>query len=430
VLATLSDYEPVAGAEAVKELRTLARSLKGKRLQNVSSICVGGGAVETLSRSVPLFRELGVDATWDVMRGGESFARTSREFYRALRSPGRITKSILHVFHDVMELNAGFLKLDGDVIILHDLPSVGLIERRNGGAARWVWHCHEPGLGGGRSLPGAVLERFDAAVFSDPGFARTLSIPQYVVPPAIDPLCENNRALPHAALDAAVAKCGLDRGRPVLTHTSCFDGLKDALAAITVYRMVKQAHDSQLVLAGAQAVAGSRSPGDWRELRAASAGDPDVHVLLPSALSELEMNALVRASTIVLQGPPPEEGSLAASEALWKSKPVVGIEVRAGEWQVIDGHNGFLARSPEEAAERVIELLQDETLRRRMGENGRRHVRRNFLLTRYVRDVLRLMHAVEHPEKARRVQKVVELRTGGRSPDPTSTAPFDSKRRS
>ena len=53
--------------------------------------------------------------------------------------------------------------------------------------------------------------------------------------------------------------------------------------------------------------------------------------------------------------------------------------------------------SPEGAATRAQQLLADPDMRKQMGENGREHVRQNFLLTRHVRDYLLAMLALYHP---------------------------------
>ncbi len=73
----ISDYEPIVGAHTVDELRLLAGKLQGKVIQNINSTAVGGGVAEILNRMVPLLRELGVDAQWDFIKGGESFFNTT-----------------------------------------------------------------------------------------------------------------------------------------------------------------------------------------------------------------------------------------------------------------------------------------------------------------------------------------------------------------
>jgi glycosyltransferase involved in cell wall biosynthesis len=129
----------------------------------------------------------------------------------------------------------------------------------------------------------------------------------------------------------------------------------------------------------------------------AAAGDPDIHVLLLPPFSDLEINALVRGSTVVLQKSIREGFGVTVSEALWKKKPVIGGAVGGIKLQVINGVTGFLVHSPEGAASRIVQLLGDRKLRERLGENGYQHVKQNFLLTRNVKDYLLTMLALDQP---------------------------------
>lgn len=242
-----------------------------------------------------------------------------------------------------------------------------------------------------------LVERYDAAIFSMPGFAQKLPVTQFMVAPSIDPLSAKNRELEPQQVSAVLEKHHIDPDRPVLTQISRFDWLKDPLGVIAAYRMVKRRHDCQLVLAGGGASDDPEGEQVLREVQEAAAGDPDIHVLLLPPFSDLEINALVRGSTVVLQKSIKEGFGLTVSEALWKKKPVIGGAVGGIRLQVIHGVTGFLVHSPEGAAMRAAQLLADDGLRRRMGENGYLHVKQNFLLTRHVKDYVLVMLALEHP---------------------------------
>jgi trehalose synthase len=183
----------------------------------------------------------------------------------------------------------------------------------------------------------------------------------------------------------------------VLTQVSRFDRLKDPLGVIAAYRIVKKRHDCQLVLAGGGAPDDPEGEAVLAEVREAASGDPDIHVLLLPPFSDLEINALVRGSTVVLQKSIREGFGLTVSEALWKRKPVIGGAVGGIKLQIIDGVTGFLVHSPEGATTRIAQLLRDRKLRERMGENGYQHVKQNFLVTRHVKDYILIMLALEHP---------------------------------
>jgi len=183
----------------------------------------------------------------------------------------------------------------------------------------------------------------------------------------------------------------------VLTQISRFDRFKDPLGVIAAYELVKKRHRCQLVLAGGGAPDDPEGGEVLREVQQAAEDDPDIHVLLLPPFSDLEINALVRGSTVVIQKSIREGFSLTVSEALWKKKAVVGGAAGGIKLQVIDGMTGFLVHSVEGAATRITQLLGDRRLRERMGENGYQHVRQNFLVTRHVRDYVLTMLALEHP---------------------------------
>jgi trehalose synthase len=194
-------------------------------------------------------------------------------------------------------------------------------------------------------------------------------------------------------------KYHLDPRRPIITQISRFDRLKDPLGVIAAYQLVKKRQDCQLVLAGGGASDDPEGEAVLREVQEKAAGDPDVHVLLLPPFSGLEINALVRGSTIIMQKSIKEGFGLTVSEALWKKKPVIGGAVGGIKLQIINGVTGFLVHSPEGAAHRAMQLLADRDLCMQMGENGYQHVRQNFLLTRHVKDYMLVMLALEHPDE-------------------------------
>lgn len=116
-------------------------------------------------------------------------------------------------------------------------------------------------------------------------------------------------------------------------------------------------------------------------------------------LSDLEINALVRGSTVVLQKSLKEKFGLTVTEALWKRKPVVCTAVGGIKLQVINGVTGFLVHTVDSAASRTMQLLADQRLRDRLGANGYEHVKQTFLLTRHVKDYLLVTLALDHPDE-------------------------------
>jgi trehalose synthase len=244
-------------------------------------------------------------------------------------------------------------------------------------------------------IPRPYVEQYSAAIFSMPEFAQQLPIAQYGVPPSIDPLSDKNRPLAREDVMRVFEKYQIDPARPLLTQISRFDRLKDPLGVIAAYRLVKKRHDCHLLLAGGGATDDPEGAEVLKEVQEAAASDPDIHVLLLPPFSDLEINALVRGSTVVIQSLREGFGS-AVSEPM-KKKPVVAGAVGGIKIQVIDGVTGFLVHSVEGAATQIAQLLRDRRLRERMGENGYEHVKQNFLLTRHVKEYMLAMLAMEHP---------------------------------
>lgn len=400
---TLRDYESVVGEDVIQELRILADRVRHRRLQNVNSTPVGGGVAEILTRMIPLLRELGVDATWDVSKGDQAFYNVTKAFHNALHGKQEeITDNMLEIFRETTAMNLREMNLTGDVILIHDPQPAGLIQRNAEIGRQWMWRCHidvsapDPRVW---DFLKPYVDQYDAAIFSMPDFAQQLAIPQYMVAPSIDPLSDKNKELEPSYVKGVMNKYGLDPGRRIVTQISRFDRLKDPLGVLAAYKAVKRRHDCQLVLAGGGASDDPEGEEVLAEVQERTAGDRDIHVLLLTPFSDLEINALVRASTVVMQKSLKEGFGLTVSEALWKRKPVIGGAVGGIKLQIINGVTGFLVHSPEGAAIRLAQLLADPRLCARLGENGYRHVKQNFLLTRHVKDYMLVMLALDHPDE-------------------------------
>lgn len=399
----LTDYQEIVGADVIEELRVVASRVEGRVLQNINSTAVGGGVAEILTRMIPLLKELGVAATWDVMKGDEAFFDVTKAIHNALHGTAeRITDEMIECYRRTTAANLRQMELSDGVILVHDPQPAGLIARKPDVGRAWVWRCHIDVSTPDRrtwQFLAPMIEQYDACIFSMPDFAQSIGSPQYMVAPSIDPLSDKNRDLDERYVQSVLEKYSIDPGRPILTQISRFDRLKDPVGVIAAYQMVKKRHNCQLVLAGGGASDDPEGAEVLREVAEAAESDSDIHVISLPPYSDLEINALVRGSTIIFQKSIKEGFSLTVSEALWKRKPVIGGAVGGIKLQVINGITGYLVHSPEGAARRAAELLGDPALRERMGENGHSHVKQNFLLTRHVKDYMLIMLAVDHPNE-------------------------------
>ena len=397
---SLEAYAEFVGPGTIDEIRLLGERLRGRRVQNVNSTAVGGGVAEILNRLVPLLREVGVDAWWDVMRGGEEFFAVTKRLHNALHGESvTFTSRDWEVFAATAEENLRTLDLNDDLVFIHDPQPIQLIKRRPPGS-HWLWRCHidlsAPAPGAWEFLQPWVAQ-YEAAVFSAPQFARELAIDQVLIAPSIDPLADKNKDLPPAYMESVMAGLGLDPTRPLVTQVSRFDRLKDPVGVIDAYRLVRRYNDCQLLLVGGSASDDPEGAQVLGECRDRAADDPDVHVVELPPTSNLEINAIQRASTVIVQKSLREGFGLTVSEALWKGKPVIAGAVGGIPLQVSHKYSGILTHTVEGTAYWIKQLLNEPEFARRLGENGREHVRQNFLLTRHLRDYMLLFLSRAYP---------------------------------
>ena len=393
-LIRLDDYAPVLGSGEVAELRALASRLQGRTVEMVNSTAVGGGVAEILSRLVPILQELGLAVRWDVITGGNDFFEITKAFHNALHGgPYGMPPASFEIFLAYNEQNRARLQLDAEFTVIHDPQPVALIEARRNRSGHWIWRCHidlsQPNPTVWSFLEPYVI-RYDGAIFSSPEFSRQLPIPQYLFYPCIDPLAEKNRELEPELIRATLERFGIDPQRTILTQISRFDRLKDPGGVVRAYQGVKRYLDCQLVLAGGGAADDPEGGAVLEEVRQAAGGDPDIHLLELPPWSALEINALQRGSTIIIQKSLREGFGLTVTEALWKKKPVVASAVGGIPTQVIHKHTGMLAHSVEGAAYQIRFLLSNPATAARLGEQGHEHVREHFLITSNVKRYLTL----------------------------------------
>ena len=143
--------------------------------------------------------------------------------------------------------------------------------------------------------------------------------------------------------------------------------------------------DCTLVLLGNVATDDPEGPEvmslSWRARKNAS---------YPSVQDTALVNALQSRAAVVLQKSIREGFGLTVAEAMWKGTAVIGGNVGGIRYQIKDGVNGFLVNTIPEAAARIVQLLKDEDLRRRLGKAGRETVKQKFLLSRNLEQYLDL----------------------------------------
>ncbi len=395
---SLAAYEDVVGSVAISQLRQLGRDLAGARVVHVNSTRTGGGVAEILRWLVPLMNDLGLDASWEVIEGHGDFFNVTKTFHNGLQgNPVILPQHMINVYEETVAENAERLRPileEADFVFIHDPQPAYLLPLCPQRKGKWIWRCHIDVSHPNRKVWNylkKIVSSYDTSVYSMPHFAQRLDHPQFIVAPSIDPLSEKNKELTQAEIDATLEQFGISKELPLLTQISRFDRFKDPIGVIEAFKMLNSSVDAQLVLAGGGATDDPEGAAVYEEVLDAANGNEKIFVLLLPSDAHRTINALQRASTIVIQKSLQEGFGLTVTEAMWKSKPVIGGNVGGIRLQVYNHHTGFLVDTPEGAALRIRELLRQPEKIVTMGKTAKEFVKHNFLLTRHLREYLTLM---------------------------------------
>jgi len=350
----------------------------------------------------------------------------AREVYRAALEPS------------ALELRA--LVRPGDVVILHDPQTAGLVPalRAAGLGVIWRWHVGADDPNGEAHAVWDFLRPFveeaDRYVCSRPahvwaGLDRGRML---IVPPSIDAFSAKNQDLSrdqvYAILRAAGAIAGtpacaptliredgsigrveravqmlgtaaIDPAAPLATQVSRWDALKDSLGVLEgfVRHVLPAVPDAQLALVGPETAAVADDPEGARVLtdcheawRACPAAARERVALVCLPMSDLQENAVIvnaiqRHSTVVVQNSLAEGFGLTVLEAMWKSRPVIASRVGGIADQIVSGDSGVLVQDPadlREFGDAVSTIVRCPAVAARIAQRARETVADRFLATR------------------------------------------------
>ncbi len=398
---SLTDYTHIVGRDLIEEIQELAAPLAGHRVVHLSATAFGGGVSEILYTLIPLMRDVGLECEWQVIYGREEFFNATKLMHNALQgAPDDLTPEQWATWRRYNEINAEELSADWDVCLVHDPQPAAVRSLVPEKAKGWIWRCHidvstpnpatmEQLLPYIRDYPQSL---FHMETYVPEGMGGTVN----VVPPAIDPLAPKNMALSPEDSSYVCEQFGIDVDRPLMCQVSRFDPWKDPLGVIDAYRVVKESMpEVQLALVGSMA---SDDPEGWDFYNATvahAAGDPDVHILNNfNNVGAIEVNAFQSHADVLIQKSTREGFGLTVSEAIWKARPFIGGAVGGIPLQVEDGVSGYLVDTVEECADRSLTILRDPALGKTLGRTGKEYVRKHFLMPRYLRDYLKIFHAL------------------------------------
>ena len=397
----LEQYAHIVGNEVINHLRQLAHPLKGVKILHVNSTKEGGGVAEILNRLIPLKRELGIDAEWEIIIGEKEFYQCTKKMHNSLQGDrDDISSSLLTIYENTNLQNFERLKEkleEADVVFIHDPQPAAFLHFCKERKGRWVWRCHidvsHPYRPVWKYLR-EYIKDYDASIWSLSAFAQPFSHPLYLIPPSIDPLSDKNIELSEKEISDFLDSWGINRDSPIITQVSRFDRFKDPIGVIQSYQLIKKYVPVQLVLAGGGASDDPEGEQVLKEVKAFAGDDPDVHILELPPDAHRAINALQRGSDIIVQKSLKEGFGLTVTEGLWKGKPVIAGDTGGIKLQVINHHCGFRVNTPEGAAMRIRYLLKHPEIMETMGKNARQLVLDNYLITRHLREYLTLVVAL------------------------------------
>ncbi len=397
----LEQYASIVGNEVIDHLKQLSDPLKGMKIIHVNSTKKGGGVAEILNQLIPLKKELGIDAEWEVISGEADFYQCTKKMHNALQgNREEISDKLYKAYEDTNLQNSERLRSrleDADIVFIHDPQPAPLLRYCSERKGKWLWRCHidvsHPFRPVWKYLRDYV-EGYDASIWSLANFAQPLSHPLYLIPPSIDPLSEKNIELPEREIAKFLDSWNINRNVPIITQVSRFDRFKDPIGVIQAYQLIKKYAPIQLVLAGGGATDDPEGAQVLAEVQEFAGNDPDIHIMELPPDANRAINALQRGSQIVLQKSLREGFGLTVTEALWKGRPVIAGHTGGIRLQVINHYNGFLVNTPEGVALRVRYLLKHPDIMEIMGKRARQVVLDNFLITRQLQEYLTLVLAL------------------------------------
>jgi trehalose synthase len=455
-------FGEVLTSEGMDEFRhTLARGhelLGDHAFWNVNSTARGGGVAEMLRSLIGYVQGAGLDARWVVIDGEPDFFELTKRLHNRLHGyagdGGPLGDAERRVYERITAVAAEELAArvsPGDVVLLHDPQTAGMLPRLLKTGVPVLWRAHI-----GLDLPNDLareawaflrpyVQDADALIFSREAYAwEGLDADRVtVIPPSIDAFSPKNHGMAFTSITAVLRAAGLAADArhhpravferldgstgivrrsatmieetalklddPLVAQISRWDRLKDPLGILKAFaERVDAADEPHLLLAGPDVRAVADDPEGatvlaecedaWRALPPAVRRRVHLALLPMDDADEnaVMVNALQRRSDIVVQKSLAEGFGLTVAEAMWKGAAVIASRVGGIQDQIQDGKTGVLVDplDLEAFGASVSELLADPHRSQRMGEAAQREVRDHFLGARHLGQYVQLLARV------------------------------------
>lgn len=449
---------------AERLMTTAARArelLDGRVVWNVNSTAQGGGVAEMLQTLLAYSRGAGVDTRWLVLRGDPQFYAITKRLHNVLHGEpgdgGPLGDAEREHYEAVLDDNLQAMVHEvrpGDIVLLHDPQTAGLVEGLQATGAHVIWRSHigrdtsNEHTERGWVFLRRYVEKAEGFIFSRRQYAPEWADPRRVavIPPSIDPFTAKNQELTAEEVTGVLCHTGLATGddcppprfrrrdgredvvrhhegilvngsvpppieERVILQVSRWDRLKDMAGVLTAFsrHVWELPDDVHLMLAGPEVSGVADDPegaevlaeciAAWRALDPAAKARVHLAALPMDDVDEnaIMVNALQRHAYAVTQKSLVEGFGLTVTEAMWKDRPVVASAVGGIQDQIVDGRDGLLVHDPtdlDEFAGHLKRLIGDPALADRLGAAAKARVQDQLLGDRHLIQYVRLFEAL------------------------------------
>jgi trehalose synthase len=398
----LKSYKNLIDKNLFDKIINLSKLLKNIRVLHINSTSFGGGVAEILRSLIPLMQDIGIKAEWQTIVADNRLFEITKSFHNGLQGQEiNLDREIERAYKRFNAYNAHLIEGNWDVIIIHDPQPAAIPYYLTNIKSKFIWRCHIDTTSPNKKLFKffeSFLSEYKAAVFTMKEFVKKdFPIKKiFIVPPTIDPLDNKNNFLEDKVVEKIIKSYGINIKKPIIAQVSRFDKWKDPIGVIKSYKLAKKKiMNLQLVLSG---VLAEDDPEGWKIYKEAenyASKDKDIFVFTNlNNFGNLGINALQTISKIILQKSTREGFGLTVAEAMWKGTPVIGGDVGGIRLQIVDGKTGFLIHNEKECAEKIVFLLKNENIRRKLGMNSKKYIQKGFLLPRLLKDHLKIYSTV------------------------------------
>ena len=386
-----------------RELLKQASYLQGKRVVHINAVADGGGVAEILASLILYLRSLGVESDWYFINPdvGKRFFETTNKIHNALQgAPVKISGREWDEYKEISRRIAEELeKIDCDILAINDsqLLLAGYLAHLTkhkiyfshidtSSVFKPVWK---------KLLP--AIKFYHRIVFSNRDFVNG-SLPGRKVKiftPAIDPLAPKQKIVSQKEARLYLKKYGgVQAHCPLIAQISRFDIWKNPMGVIQAFRIVQNTYpNAQLILVGFNTANDNPAAKTvYKDIAAVAGKSREISLFFdPKGKNVLEFTVMTQnGADIIVQNSIKEGFGLVVTEAMWKRQTVIGGPALGIRKQISNGKNGFIVKSPEEMAQKIIFLLSHPAKRRLVGNSARKTVFGSFLFPRLVLDHLKL----------------------------------------